>query len=271
METNEKKNQVKDLTDRLKKGVEEVFTSGKYAAYLEMLAKFHNYSFRNCLLIAMQDPTASRVASYKKWQELGRQVRKGEKGIKILVPLFRKKANAEDADEEPERLFYACKVGNVFDIAQTDGDELPEIAQSLNAEVVGYAEIIRKLESVSPLPVIYQTLVNENAAVRGGTYYGEHIAIKGGMSEADKIKTLIHEIAHAVIHDGDEEKDRHTKEVEAESIAYVVSAALGIDASQYSFGYVANWGAEQTAETLTASLETIRNTANEILKQYEAA
>lgn len=272
---------MKEITDKLEQGIQDLFNSDKYREYLNTMSKFHNYSFRNTVLIVMQNPQASLVAGYGAWQKkFKRQVRKGEKGISILAPSPYKKMIDEkkfDKDgnavvEQKEVTIPAFKVTTVFDVSQTDGEELPSLGvHQLTGNVEEYNKFFEVLEQISPVPIAFEQI--ESGA--NGYYHLEdkRIAIKENMSEMQTVKTAIHEIAHAKLHalpekedKSDEIKiDRRTREVQAESVAYTVCQHFGIDTSDYSFGYIAGWSSGRETEELKASLETIRNTAAEFI------
>ena len=258
---------LKEITDRLEQGITELFESERYKEYLRVMSKFHNYSFNNTLLIAMQKPDASLVAGFSAWKNnFGRNVMKGQKGIKIIAPSpFKIKQEIEKTDphtgkpvigkdgkpvtEEKEIQIPAYKVVSVFDVSQTEGKELPDIAvDELTGSVERYQDFFAALEKTSPVPVGFEQIPGGSH----GYYHLEdkRIAIQEGMSELQTLKTAIHEIAHAKLHDIDlnapenEQKprvDRRTREVEAESVAYTVCQHYGLDTSDYSFGYVAGW------------------------------
>ena len=265
--------QIKELTKKLEQGVQDVFTSDNFINYLSVMSRFHNYSFNNCLLIAMQKPEATLVAGYKAWQnKFGRQVRKGEESIKILAPMPRKrkkKVLLEDGTtEEQEYTYCDYRAVSVFDISQTDGKDLPEhYVHGLEGDVDQYDTLITKLETAAGIPITFEEI--EGGA--NGYFHREdkRIVIKKDMSQTQTVKTMIHEVAHSILHDKDngteKEADRRTKEVQAESVAYVVSQYLGLDTSGYSFGYVAGWSSGKDVKELRASLEAIRNTAHEII------
>lgn len=258
------------------------------------MSKFHNYSFNNTLLIAMQKPDATLVAGYKAWQRnFERHVKKGEKGIRILAPApYKMKEEQEKIDpvtnepmldkdgmpiiEEVEIKIPAFRVVPVFDVSQTDGKELPELSVSeLSAEVEGYQEFMSALEAVSPVPIGYEDIPGEAKGYFDITL--NRVAIQEGMSESQTVKTAIHEVAHAKLHSREREKetdflehkDRNTKEVEAESVAYTVCQHFGIDTSDYSFGYIAGWSSGKEMTELKASLDTIRRTASELISGIE--
>ena len=286
---------LKEITDRLEQGITELFESERYKEYLRVMSKFHNYSFNNTLLIAMQKPDASLVAGFSSWKNnFGRNVMKGEKGIKIIAPSpFTVKQEVEKTDpqtgkpiigkdgkpvtEEKEIKVPAYKVVSVFDVSQTEGRELPDIAvNELTGDVDRFKDFFAALEQVSPVPIGFEKI--EGGA--HGYYHLEEkrIAIDEGMSDLQTIKTAIHEIAHAKLHDIDlnapkeEQKprvDRRTREVEAESVAYTVCQHYGLDTSDYSFGYVAGWSSGKELAELRGSLETIRNTAAEMINAID--
>lgn len=263
---------VKEAAKMLEKGVQEIFTSGRFEEYLDVMSRFHNYSARNCILIMMQCPQATHVASYRKWQnEFHRQVRKGEKAIRILAPIPRKatiretnKETGEVTDREHTWMWY--KTVPVFDISQTDGEELPEIATNAVGDVDRFNEICNKVQELATVPVEWDVDFND-PDLHG--YFSEsegRICIAGGMSEAQTLKTLVHETAHSILHrkDGGQAKaDRNMREVQAEGVAYVVCKSLGVDTGSYSFGYIAGWGGDD--KSLIKELDVIRTTAKEIL------
>ena len=286
---------LKEITDRLEQGIAELFDSERYREYLKVMSKFHNYSFNNTLLIAMQKPDASLVAGFSTWKNnFGRNVMKGQKGIKIIAPSpFKIRQEVEKIDphtqkpiigkdgkpvtEEKEIKIPAYKVVSVFDVSQTEGKELPDIAvDELTGDVDRYKDFFAALEKTSPVPIAFEN-------IEGGShgYYhleDKRIAINEGMSELQTLKTAIHEIAHAKLHDidlnapKDEQQprvDRRTREVEAESVAYTVCQHYGLDTSDYSFGYVAGWSSGRELSELKSSLETIRSAAAEIINSID--
>ena len=261
------KKDIKDITERLEQGVKEVFESDKYKEYLSFMSKFTDYSFNNCMLIMLQCPNASLVAGYEAWRtKFKRQVRKGEKAIKILAPCTHKKEIERDG-ETKEVTWLSFRAVNVFDISQTDGDEIPTYGvDNLDGSVDGYKALLTKLESVSPVPVEYQYI--DGGANGFYSRSEERISVQIGMSEAQTVKTLIHEISHAMLHgEGMEEEKagRLTREVQAESVAYTVCSALGLDTSDYSFGYIAGWSSGKDMKELTQSMDVIRNTSKALL------
>ncbi len=286
---------LKEITDRLEQGITELFDSERYKEYLKVMSKFHNYSFNNTLLIAMQKPDASLIAGFSAWKNnFGRNVMKGQKGIKIIAPSpFKVKQEVEKIDphtqkpiigkdgkpvtEEKEIKIPAYKVVTVFDVSQTEGRELPTIGvNELTGDVDRYKDFFAALEKTSPVPIGFEKI--EGGA--HGYYHLEdkRIAVDEGMSELQTLKTAIHEIAHAKLHDidlnapQDEQQprvDRRTREVEAESVAYTVCQHYGLDTSDYSFGYVAGWSSGRELSELKSSLETIRSAAAEIINSID--
>jgi len=286
---------LKEITDRLEQGIAELFDSERYREYLKVMSKFHNYSFNNTLLIAMQKPDASLVAGFSAWKNnFERNVMKGQKGIKIIAPSpYKIKQEMQKIDphtqkpvigkdgkpvtEEKEVKIPAYKVVSVFDVSQTEGKELPDIAvDELTGDVDRYKDFFAALEKTSPVPIAFENI--------GGGSHGyyhledKRIAINEGMSELQTLKTAIHEIAHAKLHDidlnapKDEQQphvDRRTREVEAESVAYTVCQHYGLDTSDYSFGYVAGWSSGRELSELKSSLETIRSAAAEIINSID--
>ena len=278
---------MKEITDRLEQGITELFDSERYKEYLKVMSRFHNYSFNNTLLIAMQKPDASLVAGFTAWKNnFQRNVIKGEKGIKIIAPSpFKVKQQTEKIDphtrkpvmEEKEVTIPAYKVVSVFDVSQTEGKELPDIAvDELTGDVDRYKDFFIALEKTSPVPIGFEKITG---GAHGYYHLGDkRITIDEGMSELQTLKTAIHEIAHAKLHDidlnapKDEQQprvDRRTREVEAESVAYTVCQHYGLDTSDYSFGYVAGWSSGRELAELKGSLETIRSTAAEIINSID--
>ena len=259
---------IKEITKKLEDGVKAVFSSDRYKQYLDFTAKFYDYSVNNCILIMMQKPEASLVAGYRTWQtKFGRFVKKGEKAIQIIAPVPHKVKKEIDG-EEKEILWTSFRAVPVFDVSQTDGDELPKgVCTVLNADVENFDSLISKLEKVSPFAVSYEQV--KGTASGYCSFAEQKVVVKQGMSQLQTVKTLVHEISHAILHSKDGEAyktDRNTREVQAESVAYTVCQMLGLDTSDYSFGYVAGWSSNKEVKELNASLETIRKTANEIVE-----
>lgn len=262
-----------DLTRKyiaeLDAGVRDLFASDRWCSYLEFLAKFHRYSANNTIAIYLQRPTASLVASFSDWRRKGRQVRKGERGIKIIAPHIIKDVD-DDTGEIHTRTGY--HIAYCFDVSQTDGEALPEgPARQLAGAVDDYAYIWDTLLAVSPVPVSIEPIA-DSAANGYYSHTDQRIVVRDGLAEMQRVKTVIHEIAHALLHaKGAEEADadRGTREVQAEATAYVVCRALGFDTSEYSFGYVAGWSSDKELTALKASLDAIVRTSDRILKAFE--
>ena len=295
MAENKNAQQVREITDKLEQGIKELFESERFKEYLRTMSKFYNYSFNNTLLIAMQKPEATYVAGYTSWQRnFDRQVMKGEKGIKILAPApYKAQEEREKIDpltqkpvigadgkavtETVEVLRPAFKVVSVFDVSQTDGKELPDIiVDELKGTVENYEAFFDALRQESPVPISFEDI--PGGAKGFFSPVESRIAIQEGMSEIQTVKTAIHEIAHAKLHafkpdekaTPEDKKDRHTKEVEAESVAYTVCQRYGIETSDYSFGYIAGWSSGKETKELKSSLDTIRKTAAEMIEGIDA-
>ena len=286
--------QLKEITERLEQGVKDIFTSEMYTKYLLTMSKFHNYSFNNTLLIAMQRPDATLVAGYNAWKnKFNRYVKKGEKGIQIIAPApVKEREEREKIDKDTgltvlnesgkpeievvERVIPRFRVTTVFDYAQTDGEPLPTLeVNELTARVKDYTLLKEAIEQVSPVPIRFGEI--EGNAKGYYSHMDKEICVRADMGESQTIKTMIHEVAHAMLHDSDqmkqrgEEKDQLTKETEAESIAFTVCSALGIDTSDYSFPYVASWASGKELKELKDSMDTIRLTAADFLEKLETA
>ena len=276
------------IMQSLESGVEELFTSNRYQEFLKTMAKFHNYSFNNTMLIAMQRPDATLVTSYKNWQSMGRQVMKGEKGITIIAPAPYKKMKEKEVLDENQRPIMGTdgkpkteqvevtvphfKAVTVFDIAQTSGEPIQTLApELLTAAVQDFDSFMQAIQKISPVPIRF----DEIAGNANGYYHNadKEIVIKKGLSESQTLKTAIHETAHAKLHDREimeslgVEKDRLTKEVEAESVAYCVCSSFGLDTSDYSFPYIAGWSSSREMKEMKASMDVIRKTAGEMIDQ----
>ena len=276
------------IMQSLESGVEELFTSNRYQEFLKTMAKFHNYSFNNTMLIAMQRPDATLVTSYKNWQSMGRQVMKGEKGITIIAPAPYKKMKEKEVLDENQRPIMGTdgkpmtekvevtvphfKAVTVFDIAQTSGEPIQTLApELLTAAVQDFDSFMQAIQKISPVPIRFDE-IDGNA---NGYYHNadKEIVIKKGLSESQTLKTAIHETAHAKLHDREimeslgVEKDRLTKEVEAESVAYCVCSSFGLDTADYSFPYIAGWSSSREMKEMKASMDVIRKTAGEMIDQ----
>lgn len=291
-DNNTEKQRVQELTDKLEQGLQDLFNSDSYRNYLSTMSKFHNYSFNNTLLIAMQKSDATLVAGYKAWQKnFERHVNKGEKAIRILAPApYKIKEERDKIDpvtqellldkdgnpqkEEVEITIPAFRAVSVFDLSQTDGKPIPELtAKELLSDVEGYQDMIRAVEAISPVPIELEEIAGDSKG-----YYdreAKRIAVQENMSESQTLKTMIHEVAHSKLHSKEVEqdeqmrKDRNTKEVEAESVAYTVCQHFGIDTSDYSFGYIAGWSSGRDTKELKSAMDTIRRTASELITGIE--
>ena len=284
--------QMYEITKQLEEGVKELFTSERYKEYLKTMSKFYNYSFNNTVLIALQRPEATLVAGYSAWQKnFHRQVKKGEKGIQIIAPSQRKEKEVVEKfdpetnepilgpDGQPEtevveHVVSDFRVVRVFDVSQTYGEPLPEIAiPDLTEQVQNFPLFLQAVKELSPVLIHF----GETGGEEKGYYSnkGKEIVVKEDMSESQTIKTLIHEIAHAKLHDREllekagEEKDQRTKEIEAESIAYTVCQYFGLDTSDYSFPYIAGWSDNLKMWELRTFMDAIRRTAGEFIKELE--
>lgn len=279
---------LKALTEQLEKSIQDFMESEKYKTFLSSMAKFHNYSLNNQILIAVQKPDSTLCAGYTTWQKQNRYVKKGEKGIKIICPSPYKKEYLKDVidkttgkpellpdgrtkQEIVQKVIPFFKVGYVYDISQTEGQPLPEIADILEGDLdEGLKSLKEAMLQASPVPVCFQPIDGET----NGFYSpaAGKIIVDSTLSEKQSLKTLIHETAHALLHNPEassSQSTRETKEVEAESVAYVVCQYFGLDTSDYSFGYIAGWSSGKGTPELKASLENIRNTSNEIISNVE--
>ncbi|MCD8107045.1 MAG: DUF3849 domain-containing protein [Oscillospiraceae bacterium] len=277
-----------EITERLEKGVQEMFTSERYTQYLKTMSQFHNYSFNNTLLIVAQKPDATHVAGYQAWQKkFNRQVKRGEKGIQIISPApvkekeMREKIDKKTGEpilgpdgqpemEEVVKVIPKFKMATVFDVSQTFGEPLPDLGvEEMTANVDNYESFMRAIEQVSPVPIRFDNISN---GAKG--YYdniSKEIVIQQGMSESQTLKTAIHETAHAILHDRDFmkdqgiQKDQLTRECEAESVAFTVCQNFGIDTSDYSFPYIASWSSSKELKELRSSMDTIRHTSSDMI------
>ena len=288
------KQKVKEITDKLEEGLKELFESEKYKNYLSTMSKFHNYSVNNTLLIALQRPDASLVAGYQAWQKnFNRHVNKGERGIRILASApYKIKEERDKLDpvtgevmldkdgmpqtEEVEVKIPAFRAVSVFDVSQTDGEPLPELeAKELLSTVEGYEDFIKAVTYVAPAPIGFEDIPGDSKG-----YFNieeNRIVVQEGMSESQTLKTMVHETAHSMLHNKEVNredilapaKDRNTKEIEAESIAFTVCRHFGIDTSEYSFSYIAGWSSGRDMKELKSSLDTIRRTSSELITGIE--
>ena len=281
----EQEEQIKALTDQLEKGIKEVFTSEKYKAYLSTMEKFHSYSFNNSILIYVQKPNATMVAGFKTWQSLERQVKKGERGIRIFAPRPYKvirdveavdpgtgevllDPNGKPIMEKEERSYVRFIPVKVFDVSQTEGKALPTLTEELQGEAQNYEALMAAIKEAAQVPIRFDTWADSKKGDYNLT--NQEIVIKSGMSERQTVKTAIHETAHSILHtDKEHLKDSATMEVEAESVAFVVCQHFGLDTSDYSFGYLASWSSGKELPELKASLQTIQKTSDGLIGKLE--
>ena len=274
------------IQKKLEDGVRAIFTSEKYQEYISAMSKFPRYSINNCILIASQLPEASLVCGFRKWQtEFNRTVNKGEHGIMILAPIKgktevveevfdenNKAVVAENRNQKTEKVtreYQTFRPVYVFDVSQTSGDPLPTLASELNETVDSFEEMKGVLISISPVPVSFETI---NGGANG--YYSPtagKIVIDERLPQLQMLKTMVHEIAHATLGHGSKEDkwDRQTKEVQAESVAYWVTQMIGLDTSDYSFGYISGWSKDKEVSELKESLDVIKQTADKLSSSIE--
>jgi hypothetical protein len=286
--TNYHQQKMLEVQEKLESGLREIYSSDKYRDYITAMSKFPHYSINNCILIASQKPTASLVCGFHKWQtDFNRTVNKGERGIMILAPIKRKADLEEpvhDKDGNPvldeignplmhkvTREFASFRPVYVFDVSQTNGDPIPTLATELTDPVKDFEALKQTLMEIAPVPVSFAPIPGE---VHG--YYSpteQKIVIDQGMPELQTIKTMIHEIAHATLKHGSKEDkwDRETHEVQAESVAYWVTQLLGLDTSDYSFGYITGWSKDREVSELKENLELIKTTSDELSQKITKA
>ena len=269
------KARVKDITQKLEEGVRGLFESDKWKAFLDTMAQFHTYTWRNTLMVMAQKPDATRIAGAGLWKKLGRNIIKGQKALWVLGPqLVRRKTEddgvermADDPDTQGEGTYMVFRLRPVFDVSQTEGKELPDICNDLKGDAYEYQRFHDAIVAISPVPI---ETCRMHGTVHGWFSPKEHkIVIRNGMSERQTLKTMIHELTHAKLHNEEEmkvsPKDQRTMEVEAESVAYVVTKHYGLDSSDYSFGYIAGWGDGKDMKVLGKSMSTIQKTSREII------
>jgi len=272
----QKEQEKKEVLLRLQQGVKDVFESEKYREFLKAYSKFNDYSINNTILILMQKPEAERVGSFQTWKRLGRNVNKGEKGIKVLVPIpykYQKRVERIDTNgvkdtEDVELNGLSFRLGNIFDISQTQGKELPTLTTELTENSPDIKRAIHAVELNSPVPIHYDKPVGK----ANGYYHLEdkYIAVRLGMSDSQTFKTLIHEVSHSMLHSIDEIKyDRKVQEVQAESVAFLVCSKYKIDTSTYSFGYISGYSSNKDTRELKSSLDTITKCADEITNSID--
>lgn len=275
---NEVVDKVKELTTKLDKGVEEILTSDRYTAYLKQMSKFHNYSFRNSLLILLQNENATLVAGFKTWQkEFNRNVNKGEKGIQILAPCpYKVKKEVEFINDKGEKekkveeiVIPKFRPVTVFDVSQTSGEELKQFAEELKGEYKNYKKLFEAIKECSSFNIIFKDSIGIGGAKGLCSIKEKTITLKNNMSEIQTIKTLIHEVAHELLHSNkDRNLSRNQEEIEAESIAFVVANYFEIDTSSYSFDYISSWQEKEKAE-VKESLQIIQETSNMLIEKIK--
>ena len=277
--------ELQQTLQRLEEGVEEIFTSGKYMEYLTVMSRFHNYSFNNCMLIAWQRPDATLVAGYRAWQDkFGRHVKKEERGIRILSPIVVKGKLPEDeqhdtgdpdAEKAEAKRLVGFRLATVFDVSQTEGRDLPSMGvDELQGDVGEFETVMDAIGKISKYPISFEEI---SGGAKGFFSHADpkRIVIQEGMPQAQTLKTAVHELAHSVMHDFEPEDksrplpDRNTREVQAESVAFVVSNWLGLDTSDYSFGYIASWSSGKEISELRASLDDVRLASHGIIDGIE--
>lgn len=285
---------IQELLKRIETGSKEVFTNENYRNFLSMMSKFHRYSVRNCILISMQKPNATYVAGFHAWQKnFHRHVKKGEKGIQILGYMPHKfkevvpktdqhgkpihDASGKPVTEEVEHIIPYYRPVYVYDVSQTDGEPLPKLTTELSGTVNQYSQLLTALCAVSPYPITFNQLPGYSPSCHGYCSYTEQqIVVRENMPQEQTIKTIIHEIAHAVIHapqsdlPPDQKPDRQSCEVQAESIAFIVCNYLNIDSSEYTFPYIASRSSDYELKELQDSLQTIQTAANELIGQISS-
>ncbi len=273
------------IQEKLMSGVKEIYESGKWAEYIAVMSRFPHYSINNCILIASQCPEASYVCGYKKWNDFNRNVVKGESGIMIFAPIKGKvqveepiydannhpvlNEDGTQAKEKVEREYKSFRPCYVFDVSQTEGDPLPTLANQLNDGVEDFEKLKDALMAVSPVPISFEDIPGS-----ANGYYApksEKIVVQSDMSQLQTIKTMIHEIAHATLgHGGEDDKwDKESKEVQAESTAFWVAGMLGLDTSDYSFGYIAGWSKDREITELKENLDLIKRTADGLVSKVD--
>ena len=285
-----RKQEMDQMAQKLEAGVKDVFQGVNYKAYLDFCAKMPRYSINNQILIMMQKPDATMCQSFTGWKEMGRFVKKGEKGIRVMAPAPYKMEREQDKmgadgkpvldkDGEPVKEVVEVKVNafkpvSTFDISQTEGEPVPRLGvDELTGSVEGYATLMEAIKQASPVPISFENI--ESGAKGYFQVEEKRIAIQEGMSEAQTVKTALHEASHASLHNKEamnadsDKKSRNQKECEAESVAYVVCQHYGIDTSEYSFPYVAGWSSDKEVPELKASLDTIRRAASDLIVKID--
>ena len=258
-----------EIIAKLEEGVKSVFTSDRFQQYLDFSSKFYHYSYCNQILILMQKPDSSYVAGFHKWNELNRHVKKGEHGIKILAPCISHKTVVDDitGDEKIESYCNYFRPVTVFDISQTEGEDIPTLCEELKGSVENADELIAKISSATDFTVEFSAIDGE--AYGYCSYGSKSIVVRDDIDELQAVKTLIHEVAHSLLKDTDEtdKNSRSAREVEAESVAYIVSQHLGLDTNEYSFEYIASWSEGKDIQQLKSLLGNIQTVVQTILEK----
>lgn len=271
---------ISEMMKTLESGVVNMFSSEEYKRYLDTMLKFHGYSANNCIMIAMQKPDATLVAGYVDWKKkFSRNVKAGEKGIKIFAPAPYKVKKTEEVENpdgtkeevEKEVRVEAYRPVYVYDISQTEGKELPEICHELKGSVEEFEKVKEAIEDIAECPITFEEI---RSGAKG--YYSlteNRIVIKKDMSETQIVKTMVHELAHSIMHcdtEVNKQLGRNEKEVQAESVAYIVSSYLGLDTSEYSFGYIGSWSKNKEVRELKESAQIIKDTSRDIIDSLAA-
>ena len=273
-------NNLDEIMKALESGVRDFMETDAYKTYLRAVSRFHDYSMNNVMLIAMQRPGSTLVAGYSTWKKhFNRNVKRGEKGLKIIAPMPVSVEKEEDRVDQygntyKEKVtvtvprFHAV---TVFDVSQTEGDPLPDISPSeLKDDVKDYGTFLKAVERSSDVPISY---INIEGGAKGYFHSANNaIFIEKGMGEAQTLKTLIHEMAHSILHNRDNGGiliDSKTKEVQAESVAFSVCSHFGIDTSDYTFPYVTAWAGDKDLKALRNSMDTIKDTASLLIHRIE--
>ena len=280
MNTKVMSNGLDEIMKALEEGVKDFMETDAYKSYLRAVGKFHNYSMNNVMLITMQRPDATLVAGYNTWKKsFNRNVKRGEKGLKIIAPMPVSVEKEEDRVDQygntyKEKVTVTVprfRAVTVFDVSQTDGDPLPDISPAeLKNEVNNYSAFLKAVEKASDVPINFISI--EGSAKGYFNVANNEISVAKGMSESQTLKTLIHEIAHSVLHNKDNGGvfiDTKTKEVQAESVAFSVCSHFGIDTSEYTFPYVTAWAGDKDLKTLRNSMDTIKDTASLLIHRIE--
>jgi len=265
----ETKTNTHEMIDMIEQGVKDVLTSERWAEFLRFAARFHDYSLGNMILILMQRPSASYVAGYSTWQKMKRQVNKGEHGIKILAPCVGKKTVEDDSGEEREIVSRYFKPVSVFDISQTSGEDVPTICDELHGDVENVAELTERIAAATDYSVSYDYDGRAFGVCRNDV---KAIQIRDGLDDRQRVKTLIHEVAHSLLWEDDErdQNSREDREIEAESTAFIVCNRIGVDTSSYSFDYIASWSNGKDTKELKRLFGNIQSAAQRIIDKISA-